>query len=111
MNRSKTFYGGTALSYEDLLESDRRTRIELEYYKVRETNDDIRVLEDSDTYGVEIIKKEYDTKDEFIVEKSELHNLTTNETFAEHILEILKINKVTPVTLDDVMCDLIRNQE
>ena len=108
MYRKKMLYGYTALSYEDLLECDQKNKIELEYYKIKNTKDNIKVPEDSNTYGIEIIKKKYNNENNYIVEKSEIHNLTKNEKFVEQILEILKINKVTPISLDDVMYDLMK---
>lgn len=107
---NRSLYGHAELTYEDLLECDRKNRMELEYYKLRNTKDNYRVKENSDTYGIEIIKKEYNDENEFTIEKGEIHNLTKSEKFADNILNIIKNNKVTPMALDDVICDLLKTQ-
>jgi len=106
---SKTLYGWTALSYEDLLESRTKNKIELEYYKLKNTKEKYNmVLEDSETYGIEIVKKEYLKNDELKIETSEVKNITNNENLLDKILNTLKVNKVTPISLEDVMYDLVK---
>ena len=52
MQNSRTYYGGAFLGEEDLKETNINHRIELEYYTI--TNKEIK-----NSYGIEVIKKEY----------------------------------------------------
>ena len=71
-------------------------KLELEYYKV--------VNEPKKGYGIEITKKELcDNRN--TEESKHIDNLTTSESLIDKLLEILSINKVTPVASEDVICD------
>ena len=100
MQKSRTYYGGAFLGEEDLKETNINHRIELEYYTI--TNKEIK-----NSYGIEVIKKEY--------KNNEINTEITNKkqicNSAEKIIEIidtLKKYKVTPIGLNDVLEDLLK---
>lgn len=100
----KKFYAAIVLNKDELKES-KSNRIELEYYKIskRETK---KVGKKTNLYGIEIIKKEY-FGNRKIKEKSNLYNLTSDENVIENLLHILRKNKVTPISLNDVIEEVL----
>ncbi len=100
----KKFYAGVVLNKEDLKDSN-SNRIELEYYKISRKNK-TDVNKNVKVYGIEIIKKEYLGKRK-LKEKQNIHNLTNDETIIDKILNILKVNKVTPIGLNDVIEEVL----
>lgn len=101
MDSTRIYYGGTFFNNNDLLDTNIKHKIELEYYK---TNNCIK--ENSESYGVEVIKKEY-VSDKVYIEKNNIKNITKDENRANEILEKLKKFKVTPIALQDVVDDLM----
>ena len=95
----KTFYGGTFISEEELNEAKRRNPIKLEYYKIG--ND----FDQKEEYGLEIVKTEY-TKEDVLVENKIIEKLTENEKIINKVLDIFKLNEVTPMVADEVLHDL-----
>lgn len=102
MDSSRVYYGDTRVNIKELIESNRKGFIKLEYYGLKQTieNEDIG-------YGIEIVKKEYINKD-FIQESNNINNITNDEKRIEEIISVLKRNKVTPMGLEDVISDLVR---
>ena len=95
MYTEKTFYGGVYIEKGRLEEDKPKYNIEIEYYKTKSFK----------KYGIEIIKKEY--KEETIkIEKAKIENLTKQEKKRNRILETLKRNEVTPITLPYIMSDM-----
>lgn len=102
---SRIYYGGTFFDNNDLLNTNVKHKVELEYYK---TNNCIK--EDSESYGIEVIKKEY-INNKVCIETSNIKHITKDESRANEILEKLKKFKVTPIALQDVVDDLIWNKK
>lgn len=104
MEDTKIFYGDVLLDVEDLSERNTKYPIELEYYKTKSCRNNY-INEEYEVYGVEIVKKEH-IGDEVLTESTCIDNITKNETTLDKIMEMLKNNSVTPVTLNDVISDL-----
>lgn len=100
----KKFYAGIILGKEDLKESN-RSRIELEYYKISRRTPKI-VGKKTNLYGIEIIKKEYLGNKKY-KEKNNIQNITTDENVINNLLNILRKNRVTPITLNDVIEEVL----
>ena len=92
----KKFYGGIFIEKEKLKEAGIVNPIKLEYYKI--TN------EEEEKYGIEIVKTQY-INEEIKVENKEIDYITNNEEKIDEILRILKENEVTPIAVQDVICD------
>ncbi|MCF0124347.1 MAG: hypothetical protein HUJ68_01070 [Clostridia bacterium] len=92
----KKFYGGIFIEKEKLKEAGIVKPIKLEYYKI--TN------EEEEKYGIEIVKTQY-INEEIKVENKEIDYITNNEEKIDEILRILKENEVTPIAVQDVICD------
>lgn len=94
------FYGGTLLNKEELESAGITHPIKLEYYKiVNEYNEN-----KNKKYGIKVVKTEY-LKDNMKIENKEIKDLTNSENRTNKILEILKENKVTPISVQDIICD------
>lgn len=100
----KKFYAGIVLNKDELQESN-CSRIELEYYKITKKVKE-NVNKKTNTYGIEIVKREYQ-EGRKTKEKSNLYNLTKDEQVINNILNILKLNKVTPIALGDVVEEVL----
>ena len=96
----KTFFGGTFIEKEKLEEAGINHPIKLEYYKI--INED--ESGNSNQYGVNIVKTEYIDNDIKVEEKT-IEYLSNNEQKVNDILTILKENEVTPICVQDIICD------
>lgn len=102
----KTFFGSIFMEKEKLQEAGIEHPIKLEYYKI--INEDELIHGDNAKYGVKIVKTEYlenDTK----VEDKTIKYLSSNEQKINDILNILKENEVTPICVQDVICDFSKS--
>ena len=98
----KTFFGSIFIEKEKLKEAGVEHPIKLEYYKI--INEDEFINKSNAKYGIKIVKTEYldnDTK----VEDKTIKYLSSNEQKINDILTILKDNEVTPICVQDVICD------
>ena len=98
----KTFFGGNFIKEEMLSEAGIYNPIKLEYYK--RINEDEILKENKAKFGICIIKTEYKTKEK-IIEEKEIKYLTNDEKRVNQVLNMLKENYVTPIGLEDVICD------
>lgn len=97
-----TFFGGGFVNQETLDAAGINHPIKLEYYK--KINEDELFEIDKAKYGISIVKTEYQngrTK----VEERGIKYLTNDEKRANYVLKMLKENNVTPIGLEDVICD------
>lgn len=108
MKCSKTYYGGTYFTLSDLENSSINHEVELEYYSLEKRIHNKSNV--SSTYGIEIVKKEY-LENTTKVERRNVEYVTKDKEQAETILELLKRNKVTPMSLDDIVYDLVKITE
>ncbi len=102
----KRFYGSIFIEKEKLKEAGVENPIKLEYYKI--INEDEFVNKANSKYGIKIVKTQYlenDTK----TEDKTIEYLSNNEEKVDEILRILKDNEVTPVCVQDVICDLSKS--
>lgn len=101
---TKMFYGGTFLTNEDLKDAYDNRNMKLEYYKIK--SDDSNILrDDTNLYGIEIIKKEF-SNESTVQESEKILDITNDENELNRMLEVLKRNKVTPVSLKSIIEDL-----
>ena len=98
----KTFFGGNFIKEEMLSEAGIYHPIKLEYYK--RINEDEILKGNKAKFGICIIKTEYKTKEK-IIEEKEIKYLTNDEKRVNQVLNMLKENYVTPIGLEDVICD------
>ena len=108
MYNSKTYYGKASLDEKDLEETSINYKIELEYYGV-EKDKNSYLKEDLTSYGIEIVKKEY--KEEKVdIETNYIENISDSSSKIIEIINTLKEHKVTPICLDDVLEDLLKQK-
>ena len=100
MEYSKSFFGKTTIDSSDSEEIKANEKIELEYYKTNNLT-----KKDEKKYGIEVLKRDV-KQDEFNVETKIVNNISNEENTISRLLEILMINKVTPVSVDDVISDI-----
>lgn len=101
---SKVYYGNTFLETEELRDNNIKNRIEIEYYRTKKRKKYF-VRESSETYGIEIVKKEYQGR-KVNIEKEKIDKISNTKTSIDLILNKLKKFKVTPITLKDVIEDM-----
>lgn len=104
---SKVYCGNTFLDMGDLKENNLKNRIELEYYRTKKRKNYF-LREDTETYGIEIVKKEYQGK-KVNIEKEKVDKISNKKTTIDSILKKLKEFKVTPITLKDVVHDIMQD--
>lgn len=101
------FFGGTFIKAEELKEANINYPIKLEYYKI--INEDQMTIKKKAKYGVKVVKTEY-KKEEINVEEEKIEYLSNDEQKIEEILNILKINEVTPVSVKDIIVDFSKSR-
>ena len=98
MKYERYLYGKIQLDEEVLMQNNIYHNINLEYYKTKSNN--------SEKYGIEIVKTEYINSEEQ-QENKYIEALTASEEKVENILSKLKNNQVTPVSLEYVIIDML----
>lgn len=102
----KSFYGGMFIPKEYLKEAGIEYPIKLEYYRIME--DSIICDSEKKLYGIEIIKTEYKSN-KTNMETKGVKYVTNNIKEIDKMLQLLKENYVTPVTLKEVVEDLVKS--
>ena len=97
-----TFFGSIFIEKEKLKEAGVEHPIKLEYYKI--INEDEFINRDNAKYGIKIVKTEY-IKNNTKIEDKTIRYLSNNEQRVEDILNVFKKNEVTPVSVEDIICD------
>lgn len=98
MKYERYLYGKIQLDEEVLMQNNIYHNINLEYYKTKSNN--------SEKYGIEIVKTEYINNEEK-QENKYIEALTASEEKVENILSKLKNNQVTPVGLEYIIIDML----
>lgn len=98
----RTIFSSTFIKKETLKEADIYHPIKLEYYKI--INEDRMIKQEKAKFGIYVVKTEY-KKDDVKVENKEIPYLTNDEKRVEQILNMLKENEVTPVSVVDILSD------
>ncbi len=97
----KIFFGGRFMDREKLRKEGILYPIKLEYYKIKDLKNR------NDVFGIEVVKTEY-INQEIKVEKASVETFTNDEIMENAVLEALKRNEVTPISLEDVLQDLAK---
>jgi len=105
---SRIFYGKTFLEAKDIRDTNVKNRIELEYYKIKKKKHHL-LKENTETYGIEIVKKEYNGH-KINIEKEKIDKISNKKASIDSILNTLRKFKVTPVALKDVIEDMTHSQ-
>ena len=85
----------------------KKNGIELEYYRTKKRKNYF-LRETSETYGIEIVKKEYQGK-KVNIEKDKVDRVSNKKTTIDLILNKLREFKVTPIALKDVVHDIMED--
>ena len=102
----KSFYGGSFIKREELSEAGIFYPIKLEYYRTWE-NKDNTLSENIFKYGIEVVKTEY-LENRVNIETTQVKWITDEENKIDEILELLKENEVTPITVENVIEDYMK---
>lgn len=95
----KVFYGGIYLEEKALHDAGIEHPIKLEYYKT--------MNEEKNLFGIDIVKTEYKTND-IIKEEKQMKQLSNDEEKIDRMLSIFKAYEVSPITAQDVIDDLLK---
>lgn len=99
----KIFYGGVFIEKQKLEAEGIYHPIKLEYYK--SIHEDEYIGGKNNKFGISVVKTEYypnSTK----VERKDVNNLTNDEDKIEKVLKVFKENEVTPISVEDIICDM-----
>lgn len=97
----KEFYGAISMRVNNIDCSKKEGKMELKYYKIISKFNDKK----NRRFGIEVIKK--CTFDNIVSEeKKEVFNCIEKEDVAEQVLEVLKVNKVSPINVVDILEDM-----
>ncbi len=102
---SKTCYGMTYIENAEIPNGNLNHRIELEYYRIKKKKHHL-LKENTETYGIEVVKKEYKGH-KVNIEKEKVEKISNKKANIDSILNILKEFQVTPVALKDVIDDMM----
>lgn len=102
----KYFFGCTFMSREELADIGVKYPIKLEYYKTQTNEEDVKSQKDI-KYGIEIIKTSY-IDENIDIERRTIPELLRDEIKINKILDKLKEHKVTPVSAEYVIEDLLK---
>ena len=94
------------MSREELANIGVEYPIKLEYYKTQTNEEDVKNQKDI-KYGIEVIKTSYVDK-QVKIEKRTIPEIIRDEIKINRILDKLKENKVTPVSAEYVIEDLLK---
>ena len=100
LEKSIEVYGN--IEIKDELDEKINNPIQVEYYKI--CNNKKKSTEKP--YGIGVIKT-YSDELETEVEKREFNHIFSKENDANNMLELLIRNKVTPITLKDILKDIV----
>ena len=100
MEYSKSFFGRTVIDCSDSEDINTDEKIELEYYKTHNL-----ATKNEREYGIEIIKRK-GKSEKFNIESKIVNNISNEEQVIDRLLEILMLNKVTPISVDDIISDI-----
>jgi len=101
----RTYFSSTFIEKEVLNEAGIYYPIKLDYYKI--INEDEMIRQEKAKFGIYVVKTEY-KKDEVKVENKQISYVSNDEKTIEKILEILKENVVTPITVEDILSDFTK---
>ena len=100
MEYRKSFFGKTIIDRSDSEELNENEKIELEYYETH------NLAENNERkYGIEIVKTK-EKNEKFNIESKVINNISNEEQEVNKLLNILMLNKVTPVSVDDIISDI-----
>ena len=102
MEKSVKVYGNISIDECIYREVTKEFPINLEYYKIHNNV----ALNKEKPYGIGIIKT-YEDNNETHMEKSEFNHIFKKEQEADNMLKILVKNKVTPISLRDILEDYV----
>lgn len=98
MKSTRKLYGKTIIDNSDSEDLGENYKVELEYYQLEESSS-------KRPYGIKIVKRSIENNQLNIEEKT-IDNICYIEQDTNKLLDILINNKVTPVSVDDVIHDL-----
>lgn len=100
----KTFCGEEVVNAKELIEADVKRFIKIEYYETKQIlNNEFTI------FGIEVVKKEYKNK-LYIKETANIENVTEHEEEIKNIINMVKRNKVTPISLENIVDDIIKTK-
>ena len=94
----KRLYGRAVIDNSDSEEIKEDCRLELEYYRLKSKTT-------GKPYGIEIVKKNIQDN-QINIEKKKIYNISYKEENTNRLLDIMINNKVTPVSVEDIIHDL-----
>ena len=102
----KYFFGCTFMNREELQKIGVKYPIKLDYYKTKTNIEEVK-NENEIKYGVEVIKTSY-INEKVEIERKYMPEILKDEIKINNILSKLKENKVTPISAEYIVEDLIR---
>ena len=100
MEYQKSFFGRTIIDSSDSENINDDERIEVEYYETHNLTE-----KHGRKYGIEVLKRNQ-KKEKFNIESKIVNNISNEENQIKSLLKVLMLNKVTPISVDDVISDI-----
>ncbi len=101
----RTYFSSTFIEKEVLNEAGIDYPIKLDYYKI--INEDEMIKQEKAKFGIHVVKTEY-KKEQVKVENKKIPYVSNDEKTIERILNMLKENMVTPITVEDILNDFTK---
>ena len=102
----KYFFGCTFMNREELQNMGVKYPIKLDYYKTKTNEEDV-INENEIKYGLEVIKTSY-INEKVEIERKYMPEILKDEIKINNILSKLKENKVTPISAEYIVEDLLK---
>ncbi len=100
MKYIRKLYGKVTIKLDDFI--NKYDEFKVEYYKI----ENYLAEPNSKKYGIEVLKiVEFENNQ--IIERKEIDNIFDNEEKIDKLLELLKRNKVTPISVEEIIADII----
>lgn len=96
----KKLYGKTIIDRADSDELQDEEKIELEYYQLENSTS-------NKPYGIEVVKRKIENN-QVNIENKIINHICNREQDANRLLELLVSNKVTPISVEDIVHDLTK---
>jgi|GEM_PF-3932503 len=104
---NKKLYASLMISNDEAFLSEDVREMYLEYYFIEE-----EVVEEGEsyrgmTYGLEIVKREIRKNNTVHIENVEIKDISCSSAYVKHLIEKLANQTVTPVTVKEILSDII----
>lgn len=102
MKYLKTLCGKAVIDSSNSKEIKDDHKIEIEYYTTKQS---LLFRKKSKPYGIEVVKKDIE-RNRIDVERTVVNNICGLEKDVKNLVNLFVVNKVTPMSVEDIISDL-----